>query len=413
MRPTRTSTALTVAALLAVPVLAACGGETSTTMAPTAAANLQAIVDGAVANPATSFPGAALYVRDPKRGTWSGAAGEAIVTPSTPMRADDRFRAGSIVKPFVATAILQLSEEGLVDLDAPITRMLPPDIADRVDRANDITVRMLLNHTSGIPEYTDADFDRRVVADPHHVFAVGELLDLSAAHPRAFAPGARYAYSNTDYNMLGLVIEQATGRPWRAVVRERVIDRAGLEHTTLPEPGHSVVADLDAHGYEPIDGTLKDLTDVDPSMAGAAGGHALVTTTADLTRFLDALLDARLFTQRRTLDAMLKFVASDDLPGKVGYGLGIERYVFPDGSEVIGHFGGTAGFRAFVGRVTATKADVAMVINDSDDPTPVLLPAVAFASGQATREAVEGCHRARPRMVGRRLVRSERCGARV
>ena len=124
-----------------------------------------------------------------------------------------------------------------------------------------------------------------------------------------------------------------------------------------------------------MNGELRDVSDVDPSMVGAAGGQALVTTTEDLARFVDALLAGELFEQPETLEEMLTFVPADDVPGKVGYGLGLERYELPGGVEMIGHLGTGAGYRAWVGRLPAQEIDFAMVITNPDDPIPVLIPA--------------------------------------
>ena len=119
-------------------------------------------------------------------------------------------------------------------------------------------------------------------------------------------------------------------------------------------------------------------------MVGAAGGNALVTTTEDLAHFLDALLAGKLLTRPATLKEMLTFVKATDVPGQVGYGLGIERYQFPGGVEAIGHLGTGAGYRAFIGRLPAQKIDIAMVITNRDDPTPVLMPALELMVGQAS-----------------------------
>jgi D-alanyl-D-alanine carboxypeptidase len=140
------------------------------------------------------------------------------------MHPNDTLRAGSIMKPFVATVVLQLVEEGKLALDDRLTAGLPGAVTARVAAADRITVRMLLNHTSGVPEYVDQPFDRMVIANPRRVWAVEEFLVRSARHARKFPSGSRYAYSNTDYNLLGLVIEHVTGKPWRVEVRERVIE---------------------------------------------------------------------------------------------------------------------------------------------------------------------------------------------
>jgi D-alanyl-D-alanine carboxypeptidase len=373
-----------LAALFAMTVAPA-GASAHEREAPRPVAHrLQAILDRAVKSPRTTYPGAALYVRAPGRGTWAGAAGRASIKPATRMRAGDRFRAGSIMKPFVAAATLQLVEEARFALDDPLVAVLPPSVTARFPDADRITVRMLLNHTSGIAEYSDARHEREILASPRRRWTVSELLDRAAAKPRSSVPGARHAYSNANYNLLGLVLEQATGQPWRAVVRERVIERLHLAHTSLPEPGDVPTGRDIAHGYELVHGELRDVTDVDSSMAGAAGGNALLTTTEDLSRFLDALLDGRLFQRQETLDAMRTFVAARDAHGLAGYGLGLERYVLPGGVEMIGHMGTAAGYRALMFHLPAQDIDIALAINTPDDPTPVLMPALELLVAKAS-----------------------------
>ena len=382
----RTLAVFPLAAMIALAAPAAWGSIGEKPVAKALASKLQGILDSAVANPKSGFPGTALYVSQPTLGAWSGAAGDANVRPKKPMRPNDTFRAGSIMKPFIATVVLQLAEEGKLSLDDPLPAVLPEDVVARVAKGDRITVRMLLNHTSGVPEYDDAQFDRMVIANPKRIWKVEELLDRAAARPRQpFEPGKGYGYTNTDYNLLGLVIEQATGRSWRAAVRERIVDRLGLRRTTLPEPGHLRIGAGDAHGYELVNGKLRDVTGVDPSMAGAAGGNALVTTTEDLSRFLDALLAGKLFAKTQTLKEMLTFVRAKSESGlPLGYGLGIERYTLPGGVIVIGHFGTAAGYRAFVGYAPGQKIDISMVINtgQADDPTPMLMGAFQLMAAE-------------------------------
>ena len=294
------------------------------------------------------------------------------------------MRGGSILKPFVATVVLQLVEEGELGLDDRITELLPASVTDRFPTAGGITVRMLLNHTSGLAEYNDPSFKVQVHADPQRVWSAADLLDLAAAKPPTGAPGERYAYANTNYNLLGLVIEETTGRSWREVVRERVIDRLDLDDTSLPDPGRPVDDDVPvAHGYQAMGDELVDLAGIDPSMADAAGGHALLTTDADLLRFLDALLAGDLFDDDATLDAMLTFVDAAEPSGKDGQGLGLERYRLPDGRVIVGHLGGTAGYLSLVGRVTGTGLDLAMTITTSGDPLVVLLPTLDLLAPSA------------------------------
>ena len=130
------------------------------------------------------------------------------------------------------------------------------------------------------------------------MWKVSEFLDLAAAQPPVFAPGTGFFYSNTDYNLLGLIIERITGRSWRHEVTRRVIRPLRLTRTSLPAPGDRSIKGAHAHGYGELDGKTVDLTRVDPSFAGAAGASALVTTVGDLARFLDALFKGRLFRHR-------------------------------------------------------------------------------------------------------------------
>jgi D-alanyl-D-alanine carboxypeptidase len=374
--------AAAAAALFAGPAPAASAG-TQADAAPRLGHRLQAILDRAVRSPETPFPATALHVRLADGTTWSGAAGKARLRPARRMRPNDRIRAGSILKPFVAAATLQLVEEGRFGLDDPLPAVLPADVPARFPEADRITVRMLLNHTSGLAEYSDPGFDRLVAANPLRVWNTSELLDRTAGMPRAGAPGERFSYSNANYNLLGLVIERATGKPWRAVVRERVIERLRLRRTSLPRPGHVPHARDIAHGYAAANGRLRDVSDVDSSMAGAAGGHAMLSTTGDLSRFLRGLLAGKLFERRSTLDEMRSFVPASSPEGRVGYGLGLERYVLPGGIELVGHTGGTAGYLTLMEHLPAQDIDISMTITAGANPLPVLVPALQVLLAEA------------------------------
>jgi len=357
--------------------LTACAPPTEKAFDEQLASQLQTALEEAVESPETNFPGALLRVSSPELGTWTGAAGLGNIETGTAMRPDDKFRAGSIMKPFIAVVTLQLVEEGLLSLDDPMTAVLPESVTARFADSDKITVRMLLNHTSGIADIiTDAVY-AEIVANPTKVWEDDEWLDIAAAQEPYFAPGEGWRYSNTDYILLGLVIEQATGHSWRAEVRERVIEPLNLENTLLPEPGDLSIPGNHARGYHYIDGELVDFTEVDPSMAGAAGGSGLVTTTTDLALFLDAVFAGELFQNAGTLDEMLAFV---DVPGegegyRVGYGLGMEKFVFPGGIEVLGHTGGTAGYRSFTGYLPTQGITIAMAMtNMESDKTMVIFP---------------------------------------
>ena len=343
---------------------------------PVLARRLQRVLRDALRDPATHAPGAVLHVRSPSLGAWTGVAGLGRIAPETLMRRGDRFRAGSIAKVLVAAVVLQLAERGRIALEARLPEVLPAEVVRRFPTAADVTVRMLLGHRAGIPEWTSPTVDRQIARRPETVWTVAEILDLAAAQPPVFSPGTGFSYSNTGYTLLGLVIERATGRSWRGEVTRRVIRPLRLTRTSLPAPGHRWIEGAHARGYAQVGGRIVDMTRVDPSMAGAGGGGALVTTVQDLARFLDALLAGRLFRRHQTLRQMLAMSPAQDEGGLVGYGLGIERHVLPGGVELIGHLGGTAGYRSYVGRLRRHGVTIALMLNWQDDPTPLVLPAV-------------------------------------
>jgi D-alanyl-D-alanine carboxypeptidase len=349
-------------------------------------ARLQAAVDNVVADTGTNFTGTVVYASRPGVGSWSVAAGVADTAIGNAVSPDARFRAGSVMKPFVAVVILQLLEEGYVTLDQPITELLPASVTDRFVDADRITVRMLLNHTSGLPEWSTDEVDAATVADPLRILGTDYVLDVAAAQTPTFAPGEGYSYSNTDYNLLGLIIEEITGESWRAAIRERVFDRIGLQNTFLPEPGDPVLPEPAMHGYQFLTDGPVDITTIDPSMAGAAGGSALVTTAADLAAFLDALRAGALFADPGTFALMSDFSPAPDDGFQDGYGFGFQHLVLPGGIEMIGHYGVTAGYFAITGYFPALDLTVAAAINAwPADPSTVLFAVLQVFADEAAR----------------------------
>ena len=347
---------------------------------PRLARRLQQALDDAVAASNGGIPGTILYVEQAGQGSWAGAAGLSQIDPDVAMRPGDRFGAGSIVKPFVATTVLQLVEDGAFPLDAALTDVLPAEVTDRFPYAAEITVKILLSHRSGLPEWDSPAIEIAAARDLGRVWTVAEFLDIAAAQDPMFPPGSAYAYSNTNYTLLGLIIEQATSHNWRDEVTARVIQPLRLEATALPTPGDRSLGGPHAHGYVAVDGALWDVTTMDPSMAGAAGGNALVTSAFDLVRFLDALLAGELFRSPETLEAMLAFQPASGEPGQVGYGLGLLQRVLPGGIETIDHLGGAVGYWAYVARLPRQRVTLAVAFNSRADPALVLLPVLEVFS---------------------------------
>jgi D-alanyl-D-alanine carboxypeptidase len=371
--------------------IAACQTSTEKDLDEQFSADLLAALQDSFESPDTNFPGALLYVDAPDIGTWAGAVGLSDIETETAMRSDDQFRAASILKPFVAVVVLQLIEEDRFSLDAPITAVLSQSVTTQFSGSDRITVRMLLNHTSGIPDWLTDPMMGKIVADPRRIWAVDEYLDVAAEQEPYFSPGESWRYSNTNYNLLGLVIEQSTGNSWRKEIRERIFKPLSLDNTQLPEPGDLSVSEYHCRGYVDLSGRQMDFTLIDSSMAGAAGGHALITTTSDLARFLKAVLAGKLFQNRGTLDQMLEFTEpSDDIEEikyAAGYGLGLMKFLLPGNIEMLGHAGSTGGFQSFVYHLPARNLTISGMMNNMDsNQYQILLPALEIVVPELTIE---------------------------
>lgn len=324
---------------LALPVTLVTSSATAVATAPASAATgnptLQALLDELVANGASG----ALARVDDGQHTWRLASGAARLEPRQPMRPAARFRAASITKSFVATVALQLVGEGKLRLDDTIERWLP----GLIPNGSAITLRMLLNHTSGVFNYTsDEVFLQRVLNDPTAPMTPYELIAFATSHPPTFPPGGGWSYSNTGYIIAGLMMEAVTGRDVEHLVSNRIIGPLRLNGTTFPTRS-PYIAGYHAHGYQlpasPGSG-YTDVTPFAPSLAWAAG--AIVSTADDLRRFYVALLGGRLL-RPALLEQMLTTVPV--LP-VFGYGLGIAAERRACGT-VWGHTGGIPGYLSF------------------------------------------------------------------
>jgi D-alanyl-D-alanine carboxypeptidase len=268
------------------------------------------------------------------------AVGVARLDRPRPLRVSDQVRVGSITKTVIATITLQLVGEGRLRLDDTVERWLP----GMVPNGSAITIRMLLNHTSGITDYlNDPDWLAAVLADPYRYWSPQELVAVGTAHPPLFPPGQGLAYSNTGYILVGLVLEKVTGHAVEDLVTQRVVRPLHLYDTFFATSARFRGAY--AHGYFPPsltgDGYL-DVTSWSPSLQWTAG--AIVSTAPDLARFYQALLSGRLLGPA-LLNEMTTTVTGRDYPG-IGVGLGIWSVETPCGT-VWGHEGGAPGYKSF------------------------------------------------------------------
>jgi D-alanyl-D-alanine carboxypeptidase len=310
---------------------------------------------------AGDFVGGRIALRDRDGTITEVTAGTSTVEPAGgPVDPTVAWNIGSITKTFVAVVVLQLADEGRLDLDAGIDRFLP-DLAD----GGAITPRQLLQHTSGLGEYENQP---AVLADRQRSWAPDELIAVAEAGGRVGEPGEAHHYSNTNYVVLGEVIEQVTGHTWADEVRTRIVEPLHMSNT-------DVLGSEPPVGYQDIDGSFVDTTlTEDPSLAGAAGG--LQSTDHDLLLLATGLADGRLLSPESTR-AMQTFVPGEDYSEfgiDHGYGLGLERYA-TDTIVVIGHMGTGNAQSAFVGYDSAHGTAVAVMTNTAT-PGPQAIMAI-------------------------------------
>ncbi|WP_017538352.1 serine hydrolase domain-containing protein [Nocardiopsis halophila] len=293
--------------------------------------------------------------------TWNGVAGVADRATGDPVDPQAHFRVASISKPFVAATVLQLAEEGRLGLDDTLEELLP----GLVEGGRHITLRMVLSHTSGLYSY-NKDMPS-VRSDPGRTWRPEELVGIAGAHDPVFAPGTDVEYSNTNYVLAALVIEEATGRPYAEEVRERILEPLELTGTSIPDgPG---VPEPAMHGYAWVsDGaggrTAEDVTEFDTSRW--YGTAQVVSTVSDINTYWRALLDGEVLGEEM-LQEMLTVQAYNG--GDYGYALGPRSYTLDCGVQVWMHPGNIPGHRTWT--VHAKDRDLTLFqARYAEDPDP-------------------------------------------
>jgi D-alanyl-D-alanine carboxypeptidase len=293
-------------------------------------------------------PGVTATVKD-GGATWSATAGVGNLRTGKPRSADDRYRVGSITKTFVSTVLLQLEAEGRLSLDDTVEKWLPGVVRGNGNDGTKVTVRRLMNHTSGIFNYTaDDDFGRTYFLKDgffqhrYDTKTPADLVAIAMSHKPDFAPGTSWKYSNTNYVLAGMVIEKVTGRSYATEIKDRIIKPLHLTATSLP--GTSVtVPQPSSHAYgklaETTTGPTYDVTKLNPSLASSAG--EMISDSADLDRFYGALLRGRLLPAKQLKEMKTTVKTGDTTITR--YGLALADITLPCGVHVWGHDGGIHG----------------------------------------------------------------------
>jgi D-alanyl-D-alanine carboxypeptidase len=307
---------------------------------------------------ADGAPGALIEVRN-RRGSTVLTSGVADVKSHAPVHRDSRFRIGSMTKPFVATVVLQLVGERRVVLDAPVERYLPGVVRGHGNDGRVITVRQLLQHTSGLPDILTYLNPLDVLKDPLAHHDTHDLVKIALTHPPTFKPGTGWRYSSTGYLLAGMLIEKVTGHSYGKEIHRRIIKPLGLRETYVPGDA-SAIPGPHPRGYvrPGKNAPLIDITAINPSIGGAAGG--MISSGTDLNRFMDALVRGRLLrpAQRRE---MMKTRPTGNKDGRA-YGLGLESRPLPCGGLYWGHTGDFLGFET-AGGATVDGSQATVMVN--------------------------------------------------
>jgi D-alanyl-D-alanine carboxypeptidase len=356
-------------ALLAITATAlAADVKTSDPFPPAKRAAIDAALEKSFA--ATKAPGVVVGIWIPGEGSYVATRGVADTTTRQPMRVDDHFRIGSITKTFTATLLLILADEKKLGLDDPVSKY-----AAWVPNGDKITLRMLADMTSGLHSYTEDDaWVKTMLSNLKRVWTPRELVDVGIKSPPDFAPGQGWHYSNTNYVLLGMILEQVSGKKIQDSFAEKMFEPLKLPQTswpvgaTMPKPY--------AHGttVQTLDDKLADATNRNPSWAFTAG--ELVSTMADLRTWVvsyttGSLVSPQMQKQRLTWMTMLPMTPER----AYGIGIGLDH-------GWLGHTGELPGYNTSASYLPDKKAVIVVMVNTDipvgkTNPAPTIMKALA------------------------------------
>lgn len=307
------------------------------------------------------LPGVILLVDRPGEGDdFLAARGLADRAAGTELTDDARFRVASNTKSLVGLTLAQLAVEGVLQLEDPVSDWLAPELLARVENAESVDIRQLLNHTSGIYEYLDnEEFWTKVEQQPEHAWTLDEALTYAYDQPALFAPGESWAYSNTNYLLAGKVIEAATGQPWGEVVAARVLAPLGLDASFIE--GSGAPTGPIVHGYSNDGGGYRDMLAINTGYGLPDGG--LVSTAEDLALYVRAVATRAAPLGEASALATRDLVAAE---GDERYGLGISYWADLQGSAAWGHGGNVEGYTSEMFYFPEQDVTLVLLANGSD-----------------------------------------------
>lgn len=318
-------------------------------------AALQALLDGAVAD---GLPGVVVALRDRDGRVWAGASGMADLGAGAPLQTCTPLRIGAVSQMLASAAAVSLAEDGALDLDAPVTSILTdePGLED-VPNISAITVRHLLSHQSGVPDYALSTCALDLLNDPATPFDVHDAIACMGTLPAAFEPGTDFALSSGDYALVHAILEAVTGEGAAAVLQHRVADPVGLADTLLPDGGQTPVGAARGYGDISGEGDVYDVTDLSLGYGLLDGG--VLSTASDLTLFAKTLLEAELVSQ----DWLKQMKDESQFGEGTDYGLGLVVDRDSPYGRAFGHRGWLLGYTSELWYLPDLKVTVAVLSN--------------------------------------------------
>lgn len=307
-------------------------------------------------------PGMSLGIWIPGEGEFIVQKGFADIKTKREIKDTDKFRIGSLTKSFTATVVLQIVDEGKIKLSDKLSKYFP-----KIPNSNNITIRQLLDMTSGLHSYTEIPWlEKAFFKDRMAPYAPNELVSIGLSHRPDFKPGKGFHYSNTNYVLLGMIAEKITGREIEEEVKTRIIDRLALKSTSFPK-GVSRLKGGHIRGYMVKNGKYEDWTVQNISWGWAAG--AMVSNLYDLKTYIKAINDGTLLSKKMQKERLMYWVdAGVPKAPTLKYGLG----VFTMGG-FIGHNGGLPGYVDMAMYDPKTGAVIVFMLNIQNEDGPSTL----------------------------------------
>jgi D-alanyl-D-alanine carboxypeptidase len=317
---------------------------------------LDAIVEELVAAEATPGAVAGLWIAD--RGAWTHAEGIGDLETAAPITVDDHFRIASVTKTFVATVALQLVDECSLSLDDTLEQFVPG-----IPNGDVITVRQVLGMTAGIFNYiNDPEFEEAYTHDPLMPFTPQDAVAIIKRHPADFPPGEKVQYSDSNYILAGLIIEQTMGVSAAEAIASRIIEPLGLTGTSFPSDPELPSPHARGYAADPGSPNLRDITESNPDVAWTAG--AMISTLDDL-RIWGRVLAEGFLLSAATQAERVQIAPISSVPGlEVGYGLGIM-----DVNGFLGHTGAIFGYSTWVVHSPEEQATIVVLANRGETET--------------------------------------------